>query len=320
MDVNICEMEVNGNILLDKKGSLENINKDKSRQIVCDFVSMVTIADECRDSLYYDCDEWANFYAKCFSPNDSLWKDVGEIVYSTLYSNSNPVFKPIDISEEKFESKSEPRAKGGFRYEECIDEDYLYDKNSIEKWHLNWFKRHPEKIDWSKANNDIFPCPNKIIEFLCTELNKYKKDPSLTSKLETQDRKILIDTNISQMSPNQIVSMFYSFIMDHKDESSERIAYSIEIGSAICEMNYYNREKTLEVLNKNNKHIVRIYSIIKDGKYQFLSIDKKHGRFELCNDKGEHICEVMFNGDKVANSQDSNHSILCGKEWKRNKL
>ena len=54
-----------------------------------------------------------------------------------------------------------------------------------------------------------------------------------------------------------------------------------------------------------------------DDKYQFLSIDKKHGRFELCDDNGDHLCELMFDGTKVENSQKANHSILHISDWKR---
>ena len=57
-------MKVNGNILLDKKGSFSNINQHKAEYAVYDFASMVKEADESKDTLFYDSDEWFQFYAK----------------------------------------------------------------------------------------------------------------------------------------------------------------------------------------------------------------------------------------------------------------
>lgn len=119
------------------------------------------------------------------------------------------------------------------------------------------------------------------------------------------------------LEAKEVVSKFYSLIMDHKDERGEKISYAKEIGSQICESNYYLHEKELKDMNNGNDRIVKIYSIKKDNKYQFLSIDKKHGRFELCNEKGDHVSEVMFSGELVPNSQDANHSILYIEKWKR---
>ena len=311
-------MKVNGNILLDKKGSFSNINQHNAEYAVYDFASMVKEADKSKDTLYYDSDEWFQFHAKSYSPKDPYWHGVGDIAYTLLLGVSNPVFKPIQVENvEEFESKPMPKIHGGFLCDGCSQENYVYDKQSINKWHDQWFMDNPEKIDWNKSANDVLPCYDRTIDILREELQKLKDCPDSINKLEYSDKKYIMSVELDGLEAKQIVSKFYSLIMDHKDESGEKVSYAKEIGSKICELNYYHHEKELEELNNDNQQIVKIYSIKKDDKYQFLSIDKRHGRFEWCNEKGDHICEVMFDGESVKNSQDANHSISQIDNWKR---
>ncbi len=308
-------MRVNGSILLDKNGSLSKIS-NCSDYLIFDFVSMIEEAYASKDTFYYDSDEWGDFYAKSFSPDDLFWADK-QILYSALYISSHPIFvcNPINDAND-FDSKPAPRTIGGFKYEGCEVENYVHNKESIEEWHRKWFYDNPDKIEWNETDNGVFPCYNKVIEILREEIKKIKGNSLHLSNLDYQDRIWLERTNIEQLEPKKVVSCFYDFIMSHKDETSERISYAIEIGSEICKINYYHEEKELRRLNKTNKCIKRIFSIKKNGYYQFLSIDVKHGRFELCNDNGEHICEILFSGEKINHSQETDHSIFHVKEWK----
>ena len=313
----LMAMKVNGSILLDKKGAFSNINQHNAEYAICDFASMVKEADESKDTLYYDNDEWGQFHAKCYTPNDSFWHGLGDIAFTLLLNVSNPVFKPFPIGSTKdFDSKPNPRIHGGFLCKGCSLENYVYDEQSINKWHYQWFWDNPDKIDWSKSN-DIFPRYDKTLEVLRKELQKLKGNPDFISGLEHLEKQYIASVDIDKLSAQEVVSKFYSLIMDHKAESGERISYAKEIGSKICELNYYHHEQELEDLNKCNQQIVKIYSIKRDDKYQFLSIDKRHGRFELCDDNGDHLCELMFDGTKVENSQKANHSILHISDWKR---
>lgn len=318
-------MKVSGSILLDKRGAYPYVHKHNISIAVNDFVSMVKEADACKDTLYYDSEEWELFYAYGYDPTNDYWKEFGSIAYEQLFISSNPLFKPSQIQEtDKFENKPMPRTLGGFLWDGCDIDNYVHDKRSINKWHFQWFLEHPEKIDWSKSNSGVLPNYDKAISILRKELKELKKrkkycdeNQIIMRELSFEEKSKLESVEIDRLDPKEVVSLFYSLIMDHKNESGEKIAYAIEIGSKICELNYYQRETELEELNKDNQQIVRIYSIKKGDKYQFLSIDKKHGRFELCDDKGDHICELMFNGDRVNNTQDPNHSILHIEEWKR---
>ena len=310
-------MKVNGSILLDKKGAFSNINKHNAEYAIYDFASMVKEADASKDSFYYDSDEWGLFHEKGYTPQDSYWHGLGDVAFSMLFNISNPVFKPVPIGNTKdFDSKPEPKIHGGFFCEGCSPKNYVYNEQSIKEWHYQWFWDNPDKIDWSKSNN-IFPHYDKAIEVLREELQKLKDNPASISGLNHLDKRYLESVEINKLDAQEIVSKFYSLIMDHKAENGEKISYAKEIGSKICELNYYHHEQELEELNNDNKQIVKIYSIKKGNRYQFLSIDKRHGRFEWCDNNGDHLGELMFDGTAVENSKEASHSIPHIDDWKR---
>ncbi len=308
---------VNGNILLDEDGlNIQNVNDSEKRSAVGKFCEMIEEANTEGDTLHYIYDSPCSIYSILYDPEDPHCKLIGQRLFSQLQNVFGNFPHSIQSSKE-FETKREPRTHGGYKYENCPSSDYVYDYGSIDNWHFKWYYEHPDKIDWSKSVNAIFPNYDKAITILRNELQKLKDNPDSISGLEYLDKKYLISVEIDRLNAEEVLSKFYSLIMNHKNESSEKISYAEEIGSQICELNYYRHEKELEELNKANQQIVKIYSIKKDNKYQFLSIDKKHGRFEWCDEKGNHICEVMFDGEPVENSQDANHSISHVDDWKR---
>lgn len=308
---------VNGNILLDEEGlDIQKIKDSEKRSAVGNFCKMIEEAHIEGDTLYYIYESPCNIYSILYDPEKPYCKLIGQKLFNE-FQNVFGNFPHAINSLEEFETTSEPRTHGGFKYENSPLSDYVYDKSTIDKWHNQWFWDNPDKIDWSKSTNDVLPCYDKIIDILRKELQKLKESPDSINKLEHSDKKYIKSVDLDRLEATQIVSKFYSLIMDHKDESGEKISYAKEIGSKICELNYYHNEKELEELNNDNPQIVKIYSIKKDNKYQFLSIDKRHGRFEWCDDKGDHICEVMFDGKPVENSQDVNHSISQIDNWKR---
>lgn len=307
---------VNGNILLDEDGlNIHKINDNEKRSAVGNFCEMIEEANIEGDTLHYIYESSCNIYSILYDQGNPHCKLIGQRLFCQL-QNLFGNFPHAINSLEEFETKSEPRTHGGFRYENSPSSDYVYDKSTIDKWHDQWFKDNPDKIDWSKSN-DIFPRYDKTLEVLRKELQKLKGNPDFISGLEHLEKQYIASVDIDKLSAQEVVSKFYSLIMDHKAENGERISYAKEIGSKICELNYYHHEQELEDLNKCNQQIVKIYSIKMDDKYQFLSIDKKHGRFELCDDNGDHLCELMFDGTKVENSQKANHSILHISDWKR---
>lgn len=294
-------MKVNGSILLVRDGSFSNITHHNIQKAIFDFASMVKEADNSKDTLYYDSDEWGQFHARGYSPTDPLWRDVGDIEYSMLFNISHPLFRPVQIGNtEEFETKPVPRIHGGFCYDGCDIDNYVFDKQSINKWHNQWFLDNPDVINWKKYNNAIWPRYDRTIEILRQELSNANK------AIPSDDK--------------DIANLFHHEVMKPLDVR-ERISKSRIIGATICEANYYHREEELERLEVDcgNIHAERIYAIKKDGKYQFLSIDIQHGMFELCDDKGDHLGEFRFDGTPNGNNTiEVDHGLRCINEWKRN--
>ena len=316
-------MKIGGSVLLDKRGAFPHVHKHNISYAVDDFVSMVKEADACKDSLYYDSEEWELFYAYSYSDRtNEYWKEFGSIVYEKLFISSNPLFKPIKIGEmDKFENKPMPRTLGGFMCVGCPKSDYIYDKSTIDKWHNQWFMVNPDKIDWINTNG-IMPRRDIIIELLRQELIDCQKriasDRSNNLGLPHLKFLRLRDTNWKEVNDDEIVSEHNEIIIKHQGEKIK--AYSETIGSLICSENYYHCETELSDLEKDhgNKKVSIIYSIKKDGKYQLISIDTALGKFELCNDDGTHQGEIRFDGSSNGDdTQDDSHSLQCVTEWKR---
>lgn len=294
-------MKIGGNVLMSEKGSFAHVKPQDAQHAICGFASMVQTADYCKDSLYYEGEEWADFYARGYEAKEEFWKKAGQIAYTILFMQSNPIF--INNLDE-YNAKPEPKVSGGFEYEGCPN-NYVYDKDSIETWHDNWLFNHPERIDWDEFRHSIWPRFDRTLAILREELEKNKE------KLEKE--KIAIPK-----TDDALVNVFHDYVMNHKSEV-ERISYAKDIGGKICNANYYHRETELEQLERNhgNNHAEVIYSIKKDGQYIFLSVDKQHGMFELCDDKGDHVEEIRFDGSRNK-GKDASHRLQCVAEWKRN--
>lgn len=311
-------MKVEGSIFIDKEGIVFSKVKGDAQSTIRRFYNMLLEAKDCKDKLYYVySDEWEEFWLKSQNPSDKYWQGAGQIVSQLLFSYNNFVFQPFPIGKsELFNEKSFPRIHGGLEYEGCPSSEYIYDKPSIDAWHNQWFIKNSDRIDWTNTNG-IMPCYDRIITILRSELTKLKDNPDLICGLTHIETLYLASVDIELLNDVEVVSKFYSLIMDHKAEDGERIAYAKDIGAKICTANFYHEEPELKTLNKDKSQIVAIYSIKKEGKYQFLSIDKKHGRFEWCNENGNHICEIMFDSTIVENSTDASHSIEHIDDWKR---
>lgn len=315
-------MKVNGSILLDKRGAFPYVHEHNINYAVDDFVFMLEEASKCKDKLYYDSEEWELFHAYGFNPNNVYWKGARSIAYEKLFLSSNRLFTPlIIIAADKFENKPKPRTLGGFKCVGCPKSDYVYDKSTIDKWHNQWFKDNPDEIDWTNTNG-IMPRRDIIIEILRQELIDCQKRiaPDGSNNLGLPHPKFLRlrDTNWKETNDDAIVSEHNDIIIKHQGEKIK--AYSEKTRSLICSENYYHCEKELSDLEKDhgNKKVYIIYSIKKDGKYQFLSIDTAHGKFELCNDDGTHIGEIRFDGSSNGDdTQDDGHSLQCVTEWKQ---
>ena len=282
---------IGGSILLTEEGlDFKKIDQTQVFSIFSGFCLMVDKAHQEEDRLYYVYSAECNFYKLSFDPNVKCL--IGQTALQLLQNTfRNP---PSAVSNENdFDNKSNPRIRGGFRYSECPEVDYIYDVPTMDSWHTEWLRSHPEQIQWRLDSNCVFPRPDFVISILSCEVNEASEE-------------------------NGVVNKFHDYVkcLDER----QRRARAFEIGEKVCLSNYYTRETELEKLeyDHGNRHAEFIFSIKRDGKFQFLSIDTCHCMFELCDDKGLHLGEFRFdgspNGQKTASVD---HSLKCVAEWKR---
>lgn len=317
-------MKVEGSIFIDKEGIVFSKVKGDAQSTIRRFYNMLLEAKDFKDKLYYVySDEWREFWLKSQNPSDEYWQGAGQIASQLLFSYNNFVFQPFQIGKsELFNEKPLPRTHGGLEYEGCPSSEYIYDKPSIDAWHDQWFINNSDRIDWTNTNG-IMPRRDRVIEILRKELlalqNNIASDGSNNLGLPHPKFLRLKNTNWKTSNDDAIVSEHNEIIIRHQGEKIK--AYSEKIGSQICTDNYYHCETELSDLEKDhgNKKVSMIYSIKKDDKYQFISIDTAHGKFELCGDDGTHICEIRFDGSPNGDdTQAADHSLKCVAEWKKN--
>lgn len=309
-----------GNLLLTENGLETSHIPEKDRErIVLDFFNMKFNAERKKDCFYAISSVFShNFSYGKFYPNfinmtwnefkshDSL-KGIGQRVFDLMHSFcQNPNVRNLD-DEKAFMQKEEPRAYTGY----CNPTDYSEFVNNIElweEWHRKWFSMHPLDIDWSNFTSDWLPRQDLIMEILKCELLLKFKEEGLTE--EEAKRKL------SLIEECDMVHEFHEQVMKHKGEELE--SYASKIGGKICRCNYYTYEKDLSDLEKQHANSLRqIYSIVnKNGAFQFISIDFKHGMFEFHDEGGTHQGEYRFDGS-FNSDPESNHNLKCVKEWRR---
>ncbi len=292
-------MNINGNIFLDNAGiDFSLVAKENCECAIKKFVQMVAEARNCHDTFYYSGGEkWDVFYSKSSDFRDPYWQGAGQIAQQLLFNVSDPIFtKSRPESTNDFGAKPDPKTHGGFQYQNHPKSNYVYDFPSIDKWHHDYLSANPRLLEWN-GTNGIITRPD-LVDYIM--------------KRELQSREIQIKKRSS------IANTFYDEIMKKLDKSGVIIAYSQRIGSEICLANYYKREPELESLEhkEGNKKVSMIFSIIKDNKYQFLSIDTQHGMFELCDDKGDHKGEYRFDGSINTKTPEPDHGLQCVAKWK----
>lgn len=287
----------NGNIFIDKEGTdIGKIDINNRNQVLRNYIDMRDRAFNNRDKLFFvNGKEWEDFYANIWSPNNQYWKNV-DMTIITYFQNEFCHPKMINNITE-FDLLQGPKTHGGFEYMGHPLVDYVHNIVTWEDWHYKWNLEHPDEPDSEALYKGIWLCFDRLLAILRSELKKANI--------------------VVPLKPEEIVNAFHEQKMKHLDER-ERISEAKRIGAEICEANLYQREEELEKLEATygNNHAERIYSLKIGNQYQFLSIDKQHGMLEWCDDKGDHIMEIRFDGIKNKDG-DASHSLQCVEQWKR---
>lgn len=313
-----------GSILITQEGvetnSIEVDSRDKS---FFNFYTMLEKAlkfgDCCfmTEATYKHSYSYGDYYPAFVNLN---WEDFQKIeslkgisfnTYNYITNNFLYIYPKTLTAEKDFEKLNKPRGKGGFKYSNC-PEDFLCCISRWNKWHCEHLTTHPEEIKWNK-NALFIPNVNAVYQILKEETLLYiereyggsiEKADNRKQKIERILDKLLADKEdyhinedkMKPLKPNAIVLFFHRIVMPSKGRN-EMTAYCKKIGKKVCEQNYYQYEGELSTNEQKACGSLReIYSIVKNGEKQYISLDFHKGMFEFHDKKGIHLGEYLFDG------------------------
>lgn len=302
-----------GNILLTKESmDMRRINESNRNYVVQSFCEMRDDALTYWKDKFYTDD--ADLYLQLYGAPSNI-SGVSPNVLQLLQQNFTNW--PQNIERDQFDLKQEPRANAGFKPIETSMDEIIYDSSSLESWHVVWNQNHTELVEWE---DEIFPFKSYILKIMIRELKAISENSGNYS-LDEQKQIRDVRNKSDSMNEHEIVTNFHDLVVRHKDKNGELKAYAETICAEICEKNGYRREHELERLERQrgNFHAERIYSILHNGKFIFLSIDTNHGMLEWCDDDGTHKGERRFDGSYNSMAE-KDHGLRCVAEWKKIKL
>jgi hypothetical protein len=290
-----------GNLfLINDSFELKELTPERRDFIFRNFCYAIDKAKAHKDNLHANND----FFTHSYSFGDiyklflSSWEDINSnsnlrgISNTTLQLFPNLIYAipglvKSFISMKEFNERFSTNHFGysGFEFN-CDFLPYVKCNESWHLWKIQWYREHPETIDWNKK--DTFLANKEYSnEILKKEIEKHGKGDLLKG--------------------NNLTTIFYDEVMKHKGPELE--AYTNEIGRRIAEANYYTFEPFLSSSEQKRKRSFRkIFSLIAgNGSKQYISLDFEKGMFEYHNYRGEHLGEYRFDGIKSKDSESSHN-------------
>ena len=319
-----------GNILITQEGVETNTIKEDCRNYsLYNFYTMLNDALTKGDSCFMTQEAYQHKYSygeffpafvnltwEEFQKQESL-KGIDFNTYNYITNNFKLHYPKQIESEKEFEQKSNPIGKGGFEHTDSPD-DFLCNLLRWENWHINHLTNHPEDIKWDD-NSPFIPNKNGVYKILNDEILTYireKYEDRINKGQEVKDicKELFADKeyhinedNSNRIKENAKALFFHSVVMASKAKEL-RIAYCKEIGKRVCQVNYYQYNAKLSTKEKLACGSSRqIYSIVKDGREQYISLDFHKGMFEFHDEQGTHLGEYFFDGTMNKNAEESHN-------------
>jgi hypothetical protein len=244
-----------------------------------------------------------------FNRNESL-KGVSYNTYNYITNNLRNIYPKKITNEEEFERTKTPRGKGGFEHADSR-KDFLCNIARWKKWHCDYLTAHPKEIEW-RENSYFISNVNVVYEILEEEIliyigKKYKERINKANNAELEikriwnelfaDKNYHINEDATQSMKNNVIALFFHHVVMPSIEHNSMTAYCKEIGRKVCQANYYQYEPELSTNEQQACGSSRqIYSIIKNGVKQYISLDFHKGMFEFHDNNGRHLGEFLFDG------------------------
>lgn len=316
----IMEIMAVGNILITKEGAeVSQISSSCLDSCVRAFYEMYYKAMESGDRFYvleammaeqYSYGEYYPAFLHLDWESFHNIPSLSAISFSTYYFIMNALTNlPRKIDGEiSFSHLEEPRGKGGFQYPGC-KVDFIYDIPKWNSWHHNFLLSHPQVIEWTM--HSFLPNISKTLEIIEEELVLHLGEEEIDKRLKNKD--FHIEEKFDKpLKGNAKTLLFHRDVMSIYPAGGGRQGYCMKIGKAICECNYYQYEAELSSKEQQLCGSQRsIFSVLKEGHKQYISIDFEKGMFEFHNERGEHLGEFHYDGTQNGKARvDHNlHSI-----------
>ena len=315
-----------GSILITQEGiETSTIDEDKRDKSLFNFYTMleeaVKLGDCCfmTEATYGHKYSYGDYYPAFtlfswdeFQQIESL-KGISQITYNYITNNFHVIYPKKITNQEEFERENMPQGEGGFEHLDS-SKDFLCNISNWKKWHQDYLTAHPEKIRWEL--NSHLSNIEAVYDILEEEIliyikGKYKERINKANDTEQEIKKIwneLFADKKYHKKQNGIALFFHQVVMPSKGRN-EMTAYCKEIGKKVCEQNYYQYENELSTNEQRACQSLReIYSIVKKGENQYISLDFHKGMFEFHDKKGIHLGEYFFDGT-LNKDPDAKHNL-----------
>lgn len=248
-------------------------------------------------------------------------KGVSQGTYDYLTNNFQQKFPKLVTDKADFLTKSKPRGYGGFEHGDS-PQDFLCSTARWKKWHIDYLTAHPEEIEWN-PNHPFLPNIDAVYEILREEVHRYierhykvrikssgnvvREKEIIWNELFANSAYRLQGNATKPLKANAVALLFHREVMPSQNHKS-MTSFCKGIGDRICKANYYQYEAALtQAEQKACGSQRRIYSILKDNRKQYISLDFHKGMFEFHNHRGEHLGEFHFDGTQNKGSETSHN-------------
>lgn len=197
-----------------------------------------------------------------------------------------------EITDSDWNQKQHPKTSYGL----CPNintSPYVTDRLSWQNARAKYYADNQSYV-WNKDDDNFLP-------------NRLLSDQILIDEIKAHGAMEKYEAELSKNTPNALAVVFHDEVMKNKGNSL--LTYTQEIGSKICEANYYICEDELTKKEQQRaKSKRKIYSLInRKGKKQYISLDFRHGMMEFHDEHGIHLGEFRFTGLKNADAEPSHN-------------
>ncbi len=151
----------------------------------------------------------------------------------------------------------------------CSQDFAVYDEESWHQWKTTYLTKYPHKINWQSSSHSYLP--NLLYS------------------------NIMLGHECRNRLKGKGYEDFYKLV-NHVSAGGQKNAIAIEVGGTVAKCNYYYYNERVSKLNQNDSRQRNIYSLEKQGKLVYLSIDVEKASFEVCDHNGRHLGEYLFDG------------------------